>query len=112
MSTAMPARVYASRRDVYVAEQMIADELLDEQIYVSTMATAWPSAIMSSSLTSIALIFPDAVDVTGISIFMASTNAISSPSPMLLPDATESAHTRPATSVMIVISGMPLSGTV
>jgi hypothetical protein len=32
MSTAMPARVYASRRDVYVAEQMIADELLDAQI--------------------------------------------------------------------------------
>jgi hypothetical protein len=32
MSTAMPARVDASRRDVYVAEQMIADELLDAQI--------------------------------------------------------------------------------
>jgi hypothetical protein len=32
ISTAMPARVYASRRDVYVAEQMIADELLDAQI--------------------------------------------------------------------------------
>jgi len=32
MSAAMPARVYASRRDVYVAGQMIADELFVAQI--------------------------------------------------------------------------------
>jgi hypothetical protein len=32
MSAAMPARVCASRRDVYVAGQMIVDELFAAQI--------------------------------------------------------------------------------
>jgi len=53
----------------------------------------------------------DAVEVTGISIFMASTNATSSPSAMLAPASTWIAQTRPATSVTIVISGIPHSPT-
>jgi hypothetical protein len=32
MSTAMPARVYARRRDVYATGQIIADELFAAQI--------------------------------------------------------------------------------
>src|SRR5260221_11566534 len=55
---------------------------------------------------------PAAGEATGISIFMASMKAISSPSPTLLPASKGSAHTRPATSVTILISGIPLSGTV
>ena len=69
-------------------------------------------AMISSSLTRNTLIFPDVVEVTGISIFMASTNAISSPSSTLAPGSAASAQTRPATSVTILISGMPPSGTV
>ena len=45
-------------------------------------------------------------EATGISIFMASTNAMSSPSPMLAPTSTGSAQTRPATSVTILMSGI------
>jgi hypothetical protein len=41
---------------------------------------------------------------------MASTNAMSSPSLTLLPASTGSAQTRPATSVTILISGIPFSG--
>ena len=52
------------------------------------IATTCPSAMTSSSLTRIALILPAVVDVTGISIFIASMKAISSPSPTLPPVVT------------------------
>jgi hypothetical protein len=50
---------------------------------------------------------PAVGEATGISIFMDSTKAMSSPSPMLAPAATGRAQTRPATSVTTLISGMP-----
>src|ERR1700754_986858 len=78
---------------------------------VSIMARTCPSATTSSSLTRSDLSLPDAGAATGISIFMASTNARPSPSPTLPPTSTGSAQTRPATSVTILISGIPLSGT-
>src|SRR6266567_168910 len=53
---------------------------------------------------------PAAGEATGISIFMASTKAISSPLPTLAPASTGSAQTRPATSVTTLISGIPPSG--
>ena len=55
--------------------------------------------------------FPVAGAVTGISIFMASTKATSSPSLTLAPTSAGSAQTRPATSVTILMSGIYLSGT-
>ncbi len=57
------------------------------------------------------LSFPAAGAATGISIFIASTNTMSSPSPTLPPISTGSAQTRPATSVTILMSGIPFSGT-
>src|SRR4051794_21908752 len=81
--------------------------------YVSTTAITCPSATTSSILTSSDVSFPAAGEATGISIFIASTNATSSPSPTLLPASTGSTQTRPATSVTILISGIPFSeGTV
>src|SRR5438445_7456639 len=77
---------------------------------VSRMATAWPSARTSSSLTRMDFSLPAAGEATGISIFMASTKAISSPLPTLEPASAGSAQTRPATSVTTLISGIPLSG--
>src|SRR5882757_2077190 len=73
------------------------------------IAITWPSATTSSILTSSDLSFPAAGEATGISIFIASTNAMSSPSPTLLPCSTGSTQTRPATSVTILISGIPFS---
>src|SRR3981081_4429651 len=79
---------------------------------VSTIASTWPSATTSSRLTRIDLSLPAAGEATGISIFMASTNAMSLPSPPLPPTSPGSAQTRPATSVTILMSGIPFSGTV
>src|SRR5436309_3437110 len=67
------------------------------------IATTCPSAMTSSSLTRIALILPAVVDVTGISIFMASTKAISSPSPIFPPVVTGSAHTRPRMGQLVYL---------
>ena len=75
------------------------------------IASTCPSATTSSMLTRIDLSVPAAGEATGISIFIASTNAMSSPSPMRSPISTGSAQTRPATSVTILISGIPISGT-
>ena len=98
-----------------IAADVVADTLsrnivsAQRELQLSTIATTWPSATTSSSLTRIDLSFPAVVEATGISIFIASTNAISSPSPTLAPVSTGSAHTRPATSVTILISGIPFS---
>src|SRR3954454_13813476 len=89
------------------------DRLSRQCAQVFKIAINCPSATTSSILTSSDLSFPAAGEATGISIFIASTNAMSSPSPTLLPASTASAQTRPATSVTILISGIPFSeGTV
>src|SRR5947207_7404679 len=105
-------RSIASRDKGQIVAELNRPEVYWSRVYVSTIAIACPSATTSSSFTRIDLIFPVVVEATGISIFMASTNATSSPSPILPPTSTGSAHTRPATSVTILISGIPLPVTV
>src|SRR3954452_12239867 len=81
--------------------------------HVSTIAISCPSATTSSILTSSDVSVPAAGEATGISIFMASIKAMSSPSPTLHPASPGSTQTPPATSVTILISGIPFSeGTV
>src|SRR5438046_7821592 len=98
--------------------QIVAETVSDKslcprtQSQVSTMARTCPSATTSSRLTRMDLSLPAAGEATGISIFIASTNATSSPSPTLPPTSTGSAQTRPATSVTILMSGIPLPATV
>src|SRR5665213_517513 len=100
-----PAPLFAA------AKIMHGDFAQKRGVQVSRMARTCPSATTSSSLTRSDLSLPEAGAATGISIFMASTNTMSSPSPTLPPTSTGSAQTRPATSVTILISGIPLSGT-